>query len=32
MRKQSLKRENTKIAYREGLIVTELGLMQSCIK
>jgi hypothetical protein len=23
------KKENTKISYREGLIVTELGLMQS---
>jgi hypothetical protein len=29
MKQQSVKKENTKISYREGLIVTELGLMQS---
>ena len=28
MRQQSVKNENTKISYREDLIVTEIGLMQ----
>jgi len=29
MRQQSVKKENTTISYREGITVTELGLMQS---